>query len=692
MWSRLKILVTPVVIGCLCAPTMAKKQNDDSHKDLDLASLLNLTVEVASKSAIPLRETPGIVTVITEEEIRKSGAVDLMEVLNTVPGFGSVQDVSGATGISLRGNMGYIGRIAVLIDGQETNELSYSCTFTDNHYPVDNIKRIEIIRGPGSAIYGGYAELGVISIITKSGADLEGFSVSGNYGQMADAMAHLNINTSIGHSIGEEGKFSFSSFASMANRSDQMNPDFYGKGTYDMSDNSDITSFNLNGNFQYKGFETRLIYDNYNTVHRSQYDVNLKNAYDSRFQNILGEIKYGAKLSEKVTLTPKYNAVFSTPWQLTDSIHTVDKNMIYNDDVTTFRNKIGLTAGLNLMDEKLNIFVGGEYTNDYSIDPIYSFSNGESEIMYHNGAGYAQGILNTNLMNITLGIRADYHSVFGLGLAPRVGITKVFDRTHIKLLASQAFRSPSLFEINAAFDTQANGDPHITPEVAKVLEAELGVRLTPTMSLVGNIFYSQIDSSIVYSTEYDDEDNVVEGYRNNGTSGTWGLETEYKLKGNWGFLNLNYSYYSAKGINEVEYYKINDWSGEGSNVDGNAIESDITAKQLVGTSPHKISLNSTFKLIKGLSISPSYTWFSKKYAYTNSSSDFEYSVPNELHAQSIANLYATYDFPKGFAITAGVSNIFDEKQSFVQAYDGWNRPLPGEGRRASVKVVYDFRM
>jgi outer membrane receptor for ferrienterochelin and colicin len=140
-------------------------------EDLSLEELLNIEVRVASGSkshGLTTRESPSIVTLVTEEEIRKSGARDLIDVLRLVPGFEFGMDVQGAVGVGIRGNWGFEGKVLFLLDGQEMNDNSYGTLVLGNHFSVQQIKRVEIIRGPGSALYGGFAELSVINVITNT--------------------------------------------------------------------------------------------------------------------------------------------------------------------------------------------------------------------------------------------------------------------------------------------------------------------------------------------------------------------------------------------------------------------------------------------------------------------------------------------------------------------------------------------
>jgi outer membrane cobalamin receptor len=116
---------------------------------------------VASRLDFTARQAPGIVTVITREEIINSGARNLMDVLRLVPGLDFGVDVESSLGLGVRGNWAYEGKILVLVDGQRYNESFFGSAQLERISP-EQVERIEIVRGPGSAVYGGFAELGVI--------------------------------------------------------------------------------------------------------------------------------------------------------------------------------------------------------------------------------------------------------------------------------------------------------------------------------------------------------------------------------------------------------------------------------------------------------------------------------------------------------------------------------------------------
>lgn len=154
---------------------------------LSLEELMNVPVAISSRKALSQRDTPSIVTVITGEEIRNSGARDLIDVLRHVPGMDFRMSVSNGVSLGMRGHIGADGRIMMLVDGIEVNEHRYGSAIFGQGFPVEQIARIEIIRGSASALYGGSAELGVINIITRSAEELNGFHAGAGIGFTTDS-------------------------------------------------------------------------------------------------------------------------------------------------------------------------------------------------------------------------------------------------------------------------------------------------------------------------------------------------------------------------------------------------------------------------------------------------------------------------------------------------------------------------
>lgn len=137
-----------------------------------------LKVESATKSEIPISKVPGAVTVITAKQIQESGARSVADLLRLVSGL-SVRWNTMTQTIDIRGfgENPFSSRVLFLIDGAPLNSGDtggYPLSPAFDLFPVQAIKRIEVVRGPGSALYGENAFWGVINVITLSGEDLAG--------------------------------------------------------------------------------------------------------------------------------------------------------------------------------------------------------------------------------------------------------------------------------------------------------------------------------------------------------------------------------------------------------------------------------------------------------------------------------------------------------------------------------------
>ena len=149
---------------------------------MSLDDFLATQFDVATKKGQTVREAPGVITVISRDEIAALGARDLLDVLLMVPGFVPAADASGSISAGFRGLWANDGRQLVMVDGQEFNDRFYTNVRMNNRFPIDQIERIEIIRGPGSVIYGGYAEMAVINIVTRNPDTQNGVAVTQTLG------------------------------------------------------------------------------------------------------------------------------------------------------------------------------------------------------------------------------------------------------------------------------------------------------------------------------------------------------------------------------------------------------------------------------------------------------------------------------------------------------------------------------
>src|SRR5512140_1294314 len=149
-----------LLTACLLAPVLA---GDDDLTQLSLQDLLQVPVTSVSKRRQPLSRTAAAVYVITQEDIRRSVATCLPELLRMAPGLHVAQIDANKWAVGARGFGGrYVDKLLVLVDGRSVYTQMFSGVYWESlDMPLEEIERIEIIRGPGAAMWGANAVNGV---------------------------------------------------------------------------------------------------------------------------------------------------------------------------------------------------------------------------------------------------------------------------------------------------------------------------------------------------------------------------------------------------------------------------------------------------------------------------------------------------------------------------------------------------
>ncbi len=147
--------------------------------EISLEGLYELPlVEIATGTAVPLEKTPAVATLITAKDIEAMGALTIDEVLESVPGLHmSPSTLTASSIISIRGiQTSQTPQVLILLNGHRiSSDVSSGIFPSSGVINVQNISRIEVIRGPGSSVYGADAFSGVVNIITKTAQELNGF-------------------------------------------------------------------------------------------------------------------------------------------------------------------------------------------------------------------------------------------------------------------------------------------------------------------------------------------------------------------------------------------------------------------------------------------------------------------------------------------------------------------------------------
>jgi outer membrane receptor protein involved in Fe transport len=646
-------LVPGLVLLALIAPTQLISGGAASLLDLSLEDLsqVEIKTDITSIRAKPIEEQPGIVSVVTADQIHQTGARDLSDVLMLVPGFALDTDVESMIGLTFRGLQGQEGKVLLIVDGMELNEPLYGSLPILDHIPAEAIKQVEIIRGPGSAQYGGDAGLAVVRVTTQDA------NLNGGYAILTPSYASGRFSESYAAGVGyARGDWRWSVNAAYTSTTLSNRSYIALDGTtVDLTKAANMRPLFFDLGLGWRDLDVKVLYDRYRYDDLIDYGQTVATPNVTRFDSLLASAKYDFRVNESLRITPSFFYRSQVPWYVDGG------EGMY--DVHTERYEGSLTAVADVT-SKSSLLVGAQWTRDsayvhdssyYGVDPL-TYYYGARSIAYKDTAVFAQYDMDTDWANFSAGGRYERQDATGGHFVPRVALTKAWGPWHIKVLASQAERIPAINVLQ-----EAVGGP-LKPEQTTNYEVELGYKFAEKRTLTGNVFYMAVDRPIVFETLPGGAD--TEGYFNGNRISSAGFETEYRwAQGD--FENyVGYSFYRA--VNNDESYVRGD-SG-----------------RFVGSPTHKISASSTWHPTKQLDVNLNGYWLSSELAYTYPTQSLA-----ELGPQCVVNGFIAYRFGKT-SIGLGASNLFDVKRWAPQPYNGGEAPVPLMGRSVFLKLGYKF--
>jgi outer membrane receptor for ferrienterochelin and colicin len=611
-------------------------------EDLTLEELLNLKVTVSSGQKDLVSEAAGVVTIISSDEIKYSGSRDIIDVLRKVPGFDFAQDVENIIGPTVRGLWAQEGKMLFLVDGHEMHETAYGTLQFLQHYPIINVKQIEIIRGPGSVVYGGNAALAVVNIITRKGNEINGVVLSAQYGRFSDLLARRSVGISGGKSF--KNGFSLSIAANLFD-GNFSNQEFRDNDTLPLigyKDSSGVSGNYINCGIDFKKIEFRYILDNL------QHDVTEANFGYQHLSHIVS-IRRKFSLSEKLSITPFLWNKSHYPWRFIDYHDSVYFENFYN-----VRTEGGL-IGNYIFNSNFSLLAGARYQNDYSSyfeenTPLRFSYNGQTSVQFFNYSIYTQATLKWKKFILTPGLRYEKHNVYGAVLVPRINLSAQWNKFGFDIQYNEAFRAPTIINIDL--------NRTIKPERTYDKEIELNYSFNSFNQMAITFFYIDIFRPIIYTKE-----EGIETYFNGARTGSLGTEFSYRWKNEKNFLASSFSFYRPSN-NLVDVFSVE----QNSNV-------------LIATPAVKIACDYTRQINKYLYFGVSGIYYGKRYGYN--SVDEPFSQPETYLITAYVGTKALFDV---LDLSIGMNDILDQRYKFIQAYRSGSGPLPGPGRELTVRL------
>ncbi len=176
---------------------------ETSLKKLSLEDLMRMEVTSVSRQESTVGQSPAAIFVVTPEMIRRSGATNFPELLRMVPGLEVGHIDSSKWGVAARGfNTRFANQLLVQVDGRTVYTPINGGVYWDTvDYPLDDIDRIEVIRGPGGSVWGANAVNGIINIITKSAKETQGVSWTAGGGTEERAFTSFRFGGAVGDNL-----------------------------------------------------------------------------------------------------------------------------------------------------------------------------------------------------------------------------------------------------------------------------------------------------------------------------------------------------------------------------------------------------------------------------------------------------------------------------------------------------------
>ncbi|HKV46972.1 MAG TPA: TonB-dependent receptor plug domain-containing protein [Candidatus Acidoferrales bacterium] len=368
----LPLLFAGSVNAATAEPTQKAGDISNNLKTLSLAQLGNVNVTSVSKEPIPMQRTPAAIYVLTQDDIRRSGATSVPELLRTVPGVEVARIDSDHWSIGIRGfGSEFSKSVLVLIDGRSV----YSPLFSGVYWNVQNVmledvQRIEVVRGPGGTIWGANAVDGVINIITKNSAETHGLVVSSGAGNVDQGTGAFR------YGAGNGAGTNFRIYGMAFGRDAEIHPDHapfdawqMGQGGFRIDrDRGGRDRFTLQGD-AYKGYNgervTMALYSPPSTL-------TIDDAHDVSGANVLGRWRRQINGQSDIELQGYYDRTSRLSPQLNDIRNTLDIDFMYHRSLGA-RNDLLMGAGARWSADNITQkFATLNFTSGQETDSIYS--------------------------------------------------------------------------------------------------------------------------------------------------------------------------------------------------------------------------------------------------------------------------------------------------------------------------------
>lgn len=495
------------LLACLTLSNASLAETD--YTELSLEDLMSIQVTSVTKKARPISETAAAVYVITDEDIERSKANELPELLRLAPGVEVFQINSHDWAVSIRGfNDRFANKLLVMIDGRSLYTPIFSGVMWDAFdIPLGEIERIEIIRGPGASIWGDNAVNGVINIITKAATGEPSIEVETAFSNIGDSYATFRGNRQVSDKVAMRG------YVQYKHREDQIFADT-GENSVD-----DLYMWSLGGRI-----DATLNEKDDLSVRISGYDADIEAlssipSMSFPFMSMFRDERYsrGAAVQANWTRKPNEQDVFSTNFSF-DHMQRSEAGIEFQQDLVQLSSDFSrtLSSGSQLV---AGAEVQHNSTSMTGLNSLAFMADDERETRGNAFIHYEHQFPRQNLQLI-VGAKVTKSEITDFEVQPTVKLLyRPSDSQTIWSSISRAVRTPSRLDRNMEFIVgfippfspmnpgplmaapiyQGNSD--VDPE--ELLAFEVGYRqaFSEGFSLDMNVYYNDFENLILSSTQ-----------------------------------------------------------------------------------------------------------------------------------------------------------------------------------------------
>ncbi len=545
----LRLIVLSCLPYLLLVHGASAEDHGNEYLDMDISQLMQVTITSVSKKEQLLVEAPAAVFVISQEDIRSSGVTSIPEALRMAPGLQVARISSSKWAISSRGmNGNFSNKLLVMIDGRTVYTPGFSGTYWDmQNTLLEDIERIEVVRGPGATMWGANAVNGVINIITKSAENTQGGFVEIGAGNKEKVIGGFRYGAELSSNVKARYYLTY-------NERDNFTLSKSDKDAYDdwkslstgfrVDGQGRDTSWTLQGD-AYSNDENQVVQPLYTAT--PPYVTTDYGEVDAKGSNLLARLEKKISSTGGVKLQGYYNYTDRQEVYVGQNHKTFDLDLQYGD----------VWADLH------NVTMGLGYRNiDTSMDNSFqvSFSPAErSEDLY---SGFIQDVITVSPDSVwlTLGTKWEHNDYTGNEFQPTGRIMYRPDDTQsLWASISRAVRTPS--QIESSGDITVGVIPYLPPypyrsnikgnpdfESEEIIAYEVGYRWYPVNNFSLDItpFYNVYDDVLTV----DDRNNFINGLEGEG----YGVEVaaDYSYS-DWLKFVFTYSFLKLEFDPKYEY-------------------------------------------------------------------------------------------------------------------------------------------